>query len=112
MILKAFFVKITHLICSKDKKKLMWLPLIYPWVKCTSNTDGAANDGPASCGGIFRDYQTIFFGCFASNICILYALNAGIMRVILAIELAHKKDWIYICDKLLVLNIPGVCLFC
>jgi len=83
---------------------LTWLPLIYHWIKC--NIDDATHDSITSCGGIFRDYQTNFLGCFAFNIGILYALSAEIMRFILTIELAHKKGWIKICDKLLVLDIP------
>ena len=38
-------------------------------------------------GGIFRDYQATFLGCFASNIGISKTLNAEIMDVTLVIEL-------------------------
>lgn len=63
----------------------MWLPSVHIWIKY--NTDCVVNGSlsPASYGGIFRDYQANF-GCFVSNIDILYALNAEIMAVILSIE--------------------------
>lgn len=74
----------------------MRLPPTYPWIKC--NTDDAAYGslGPASCDGMFRDYETNFLGCFAYNIGISYALNIKIMSIILAIELAHEKGWSYL----------------
>lgn len=62
----------------------MWLPSVHIWIKY--NTDCVVNGSlsPASYGGI--DYQANF-GCFVSNIDILYALNAEIMDVIFSIEL-------------------------
>ena len=69
----------------------MWLPLVYPEIKC--NTDGYGSPGSDSCGSIFRDYQDNFLGCFAFNIGISYVVNAEIMNVVLSIELAHEKGW-------------------
>jgi len=95
MILKSFYVKI-HPPNVPKTKEMMWLPPVYLWIKC--NIDGIAHgsQGPTSCGGIFRDYQANFLGCFASNIGISYALNTETMGVILAIELTHEKSWTHL----------------
>jgi len=74
----------------------VWLPSVHIWIKYNTDGVGHGSPNPASYGGIFRDYQANF-GCFVSNIDILYALNAEIMDVILAIELAYETTCTHLC---------------
>jgi len=90
VILKHFDVKINppkfNII-----KEVLWSPPILNWVKC--NTDGAASSGKAACGGIYRNADSEFLGAFAINIGNTSALNAELIGAMVAIELAHLKQW-------------------
>ena len=84
-----------------------WIPPIIGWVKI--NTDGACHhvSGRAGYGGVFRDYHGSFMGAFASNLDIPSSIDAEIMAVIQAIELAWVREWKHIwleVDSTLVLN--------
>ncbi|MCI05365.1 ribonuclease H protein [Trifolium medium] len=86
VILKVFNVKIHPLKASRIKE-IFWHPPLIFWIKC--NSDGAGHGSPdnAACGGVFRDYQGNFLGCYAFNIDVSFALHAELMGAILAIEL-------------------------
>ena len=84
-----------------------WIPPIIGWVKI--NTDGACQhvSGRAGYGGVFRDFHGSFMGAFASNLDIPSSIDAEIMAVIQAIELAWVREWKHIwleVDSTLVLN--------
>ena len=84
-----------------------WLPPILGWIKI--NTDGACQwaSGRAGYGGVFRDFDGSFLGAFASNLDIPCSVDAEVMAVIQAIELAWVRDWKHIwleVDSTLVLN--------
>lgn len=89
IILKAFYIKIHS--PNANIKEVIRLPPFYSQIKC--NIDGTTHGtlGLSSRGGVFRDYQDSFLGCFASNNGIQNTLNAEIMSVILVIELAREK---------------------
>jgi hypothetical protein len=40
---------------------------------------------------VFGDYQSIFLGCYASNIDVSFSLLMELMRVILATEMAFDR---------------------
>ncbi|KAL6205985.1 hypothetical protein ACLB2K_023236 [Fragaria x ananassa] len=84
-----------------------WHPPILGWVK--NNTDGAWQraSGRAGYGGIFRDFCGSFLGAFASNLDIPSSVEAEVMAVIQAIELAWVREWKHIwleVDSTLVLH--------
>ena len=90
VLLKHFEVKINP---PKPNiiKEVLWYPPLFDYVKC--NTDGAATSGNAACGGIFRNSNSDFLGVFAINIGQTSALNAELIGAMVAIELAHLKNW-------------------
>ncbi|XP_004309472.1 PREDICTED: putative ribonuclease H protein At1g65750-like [Fragaria vesca subsp. vesca] len=84
-----------------------WHPPLFGWIKV--NTDGAwqKTTGKSGYGGIFRDFHGSFLGAFASNLEILNSVDAEVMAVIQAIELAWVRDWEHIwleVDSIIVLN--------
>ena len=46
------------------------------------------------CGGIFINCRGFVKGCFAIHLGISFAFEAEIMRFIIAIEIAHKFNWL------------------
>lgn len=74
-------------------KKLFWSPPLPDWVKC--NIDGATigKPGISYCGGIFRDSDTNFLGCFAEKLPLGNAFQGEISEAIRAIEIAFDKNW-------------------
>ncbi|XP_062028531.1 uncharacterized protein LOC133744441 [Rosa rugosa] len=77
------------------------------WIKI--NTDGAwqSVSRRAGFGGVFRDFHGSFLGAFASNLDIPSSVDAEVMAVIQAIELAWVREWKHIwleVDSTLVLN--------
>ena len=62
-------------------------------MKC--NTDDAAhgNPGITACGGIFRNAETDFLGAFSINLGVTSALNSELIAAMVAIEIAHAKNW-------------------
>jgi len=78
---------------SLEIKEVIWHPPIQNWIKC--NCDGAAISNPnkAACGGIFRNKDAQFLGCFDEGLGSgnsLFAEMSGAMR---AIEFAKEKNW-------------------
>jgi len=51
------------------------------------------NPTRASCGGVFRDHNSIFLGAFAQNLNTNSAFNVELLRVITAINLAVENNW-------------------
>jgi len=92
VILKKFDVKINPP-KSYNIKEVIWSPPIFNWVKC--NTDGAAqgNPGSAACGGIFRNSDADLLGAFSVNLGVSTALHSELIAAMLAIEIAHVKNW-------------------
>lgn len=72
-------------------KEVMWHPPIWNMVKC--NTDGAArgSEGVAACGGLLRDMNADFLGCFYEHLDSMNAFWAELIGAMQAIEIAHKK---------------------
>ncbi|GAU31973.1 hypothetical protein TSUD_359180 [Trifolium subterraneum] len=75
-------------------KMVMWCTPSIGWTKV--NTDGSVNSNSAACGGLFRDYLANFRGGYAQKISNLSVLHAEIMALIIAMELAHSKNWYHI----------------
>jgi len=63
------------------------------WTKC--NIDGASNGNPglASCGGVFRDNNADFLGCFAEPLGIKSSYQAELCGAMRAIEITFEKHW-------------------
>ena len=91
-ILKTFNIAI-HPPKAPKIIEVLWHPPIFDWVKC--NTDGAACGIPskATCGGIFRNNEAEFIGCFAQNLGLGSSLFAELSGAMQAIEIAHSKGW-------------------
>lgn len=75
---------------------VLWQPPFFPWIKV--NTDGLAkgNPGPAACGGVFRDASGGFLGSFCHSLGWNTSFYSELYAVILAIEIAHDKGWVYL----------------
>ncbi|KAL6189533.1 hypothetical protein ACLB2K_040921 [Fragaria x ananassa] len=75
---------------------VLWQPPFFPWIKV--NTDGLAkgNPGPAACGGVFRDASGGFLGSFCHSLGWKTSFYSELYAVILAIEIAHDKGWVYL----------------
>ncbi|XP_004304923.1 PREDICTED: putative ribonuclease H protein At1g65750-like [Fragaria vesca subsp. vesca] len=75
---------------------VLWQPPFFPWIKV--NTDGLAkgNPSPAACGGVFRDASGGFLGSFCQSLGWKTSFYSELYAVILAIEIAHDKGWVYL----------------
>ena len=64
------------------------------WLKV--NIDGSSKGAPGvfGCGGIFKNCRGFVKGCFAIHLGICFAFEAEIMGFIIAIEIAHKFNWL------------------
>ncbi|MCH92874.1 RNA-directed DNA polymerase (Reverse transcriptase), partial [Trifolium medium] len=60
------------------------------------NTDKSVTAVSAASGGIFRDYMANYYGGYAQKIETLSVLHAELTTLILAMELAHIKNWNYL----------------
>ncbi|CAJ2668044.1 unnamed protein product [Trifolium pratense] len=89
IILKKFNVSI-HPPKAPVIKEVIWHPPFGQWVKC--NTDGAANNITASCGGIFRNCNSEFLCGFAENIGPNSAFIAELCGAMRAIEIAANHN--------------------
>jgi len=74
-------------------KEVIWSPPLASWIKV--NTDGAATKNPleASAGGIFRNAEGIYIGCFSQFLGPKNALYAELVAAMTAIEIAHLKGY-------------------
>ena len=92
VILKALKIKIRPP-RAPTIKEVIWHPPIMNWLKV--NTDGAVTKNPpkAACGGIFRSSEGFSRGSFAQNLTTDSAFIAEIHGAMLAIEIAHIKNW-------------------
>ncbi|MCH83045.1 ribonuclease H protein, partial [Trifolium medium] len=68
-------------------KEVIWCPPLSNWIK--GNTDGVSTNISSSCGGIFRNCQADFVGCFAKNLGTGTTFQAELAGVMRAIEIAH-----------------------
>ncbi|XP_004289281.1 PREDICTED: putative ribonuclease H protein At1g65750-like [Fragaria vesca subsp. vesca] len=87
---------------QKRIRLVLWHPPLSPWIKL--NTDGLAkgNPGPATCGGVFRDYQGHFIGGFSTPIGHHNDFFSELLAVIIGIELAFQLGWQHVwleCDS-------------
>ncbi|GAU50362.1 hypothetical protein TSUD_409350 [Trifolium subterraneum] len=89
--------------CTRCSSKVVfWRTLSIGWMKV--NTDGSVVNSSAASGGLFRDYMANFRGGFAQKISGLSVLHAELMALILAMELAHSKQYLWLeSDSLTVL---------
>ncbi|GAU20576.1 hypothetical protein TSUD_33230 [Trifolium subterraneum] len=60
------------------------------------NTDSSVTDGSAASGGMFRDYMANFRGAFAQKISGHSVLHSELTALILAMEIAHSRQWNFI----------------
>jgi len=74
-------------------KEIIWLPPLQSWIKI--NTDGAStkNSIKASAGGIFRNSEGVFLGCFAKFLWRENALFAELTAAVIAIETTFSKGY-------------------
>jgi hypothetical protein len=91
VILKILNMKIHPPKAPKIKEIMLWHTPIISWIKCNSGEAAHGSLDIAACGGVFRDYQTNFLGCYASNIDVFFALYAEFIGAILAFEIALDK---------------------
>ncbi|XP_057791061.1 uncharacterized protein LOC131008185 [Salvia miltiorrhiza] len=70
-----------------------WWPPILQWIKV--NTDGSALGAPGkiAAGGVFRDNHGCVRGCFHQDGGKGFAFEAELLAVILAIQIAHERNW-------------------
>lgn len=81
--------KTPHLI-----KFVCWHPPTHPWLKV--NTDGSLVGNVATCGGIFRNALSVYMGSFSSKLQVTLVLHAELLGIIIAIEQAHTRGWMYL----------------
>jgi hypothetical protein len=72
-------------------KEILWHTPIISWIKCNLGEAAHGSLDIEACGGVFRDYQTNFLGCYASNIDVFFALYAEFIGATLAFEIALDK---------------------
>ncbi|XP_057771115.1 uncharacterized protein LOC130990904 [Salvia miltiorrhiza] len=76
-----------------DFINVYWWPPVNNWIKV--NTDGSALGAPGKigAGGVFRDKFSWVRGCFHVKGGIGFALEAELLAVITAIQIAHARHW-------------------
>jgi hypothetical protein len=77
--LKRFIGTLQNTIGSNVTRRLHW-------IGCS---------GLVACKGLFRDSSAATIRCFAKNLGVTYAFQAEIVEVMMTIEIAHMKAWIY-----------------
>ncbi|XP_057790991.1 uncharacterized protein LOC131008108 [Salvia miltiorrhiza] len=87
-----------------------WWPPILQWIKV--NTDGSALGAPGkiAAGGVFRDNHGCVRGCFHQDGGKGFAFEAELLAVILAIQIAHERNWRFLwveSDSTYIVNIFG-----
>jgi hypothetical protein len=91
-ILKAFKVN-NHPPRAPRIIEVIWHPPIIGWVKCNTDGSSSGNPGPSACGGVFRNFNGDFLGCFAVSIGLANVLKAELWGIIFAIEAAFDRGW-------------------
>jgi hypothetical protein len=88
-------LQLAHRLTTATSTKLvLWKSPIFGWMK--ANTNGSVTNVSAACGGLFRDHTARFSGCFAQRLSAnhgLSVIHTEIMALIIAIEIAHSKNW-------------------
>ncbi|XP_057775250.1 uncharacterized protein LOC130994229 [Salvia miltiorrhiza] len=76
-----------------EMTSVYWSPPAYLWLK--ANSDGSAMEAPGRiyAGGVFRDWRGFVRGCFHVEGGLGFAFEAELLRVISAIQLAHRWGW-------------------
>ncbi|XP_057803758.1 uncharacterized protein LOC131019091 [Salvia miltiorrhiza] len=87
-----------------------WWPPILQWIKV--NTDGSALGAPGkiAAGGVFRDNHGCVRGCFHQDGGKGFAFEAELLAVILAIQIAHERNWRFLwveSDSTYIVNLFG-----
>jgi ribonuclease HI len=74
-------------------KEIHWHPPLLNWIKC--NIDGAShgNPGPASWGGVFRNYQANFLYAFAEPLGFASSYHAELCGAMQAVDIAFCRNW-------------------
>jgi hypothetical protein len=96
VILKAFNMKI-HTSKAYKINKILWYPPLIFWTKCNSNGAARGSHGNAACGGVFRDDQTKFLGCYASNIGLSFVLHTELIELFWILKLLLIRVDIIFC---------------
>ncbi|CAJ2635777.1 unnamed protein product [Trifolium pratense] len=79
---------------ASSNRLVLWRSPIFGWMK--ANIDGSVTNVSAAYGGLFRDHTTRFRGCFAQKLSENHGLSiihTEIMALIIAIVIAHNKNW-------------------
>jgi len=92
-ILKALNCKINPP-RSSIVKEVLWNPPILHWVK--ANCDGADASSATSCGGIFRNSNGQFLGCFAERLNAGNSIIAKLCGIMRALELAKQRNYTHL----------------
>ncbi|XP_057791142.1 uncharacterized protein LOC131008273 [Salvia miltiorrhiza] len=87
-----------------------WWPPILQWIKV--NTDGSTLGAPGkiAAGGVFRDNHGCVRGCFHQDGGKGFAFEAELLAVILAIQIAHERNWRFLwveSDSTYIVNLFG-----
>lgn len=95
VVLKAFKSDIHH---PKAPRiiEVFWHPPILNWTKCNTYGASVGNPRQAAWAGIFRNRTGKSKGYFTLNLGNANALYAGLMGVILAVEISYDKKWKYL----------------
>ncbi|GAU45233.1 hypothetical protein TSUD_138050 [Trifolium subterraneum] len=92
-VLQKFFLE--HIPAPPTTVKMvLWKKPSFGWIK--ANTDGLVTAGSAASGGLFRDYMANFRGAFAQKISGHSVLHSELTALILAMEIAHSRQWNFI----------------
>lgn len=74
---------------------VMWTPPPVGWIKV--NTDGSFRDSSrAGFGGVFRNHEGIFIGGFSSKVVVCSAIDAEILAVLEALQVAWVRRWTHV----------------
>lgn len=74
---------------------VLWKPPPIGWVKV--NTDGSFRDkSRAGFGGVFRNHEGVFIGGFSSKVDVCSAIDAEILAVLEALQVAWVRRWTHV----------------
>ena len=89
-ILKSFNIRI-HPPKPPDIREVIWHPSTPNWIKCNTDGEAAGTPSEAACGGLFRNQEALYIGCFAHNLGTGTSLFVELSGAMQAIEIAHNK---------------------
>ena len=93
----VFFLLGLSPLCASAHKfiPVVWKPPPIGWIKV--NTDGSFNNNSRTgFGGVYRDHEGIFLGGFSSKVVVPSAIDAEILAVLEALQVAWVRRWTHI----------------